>query len=272
MLREHGAGRPDGTQGHASIDLAGTVSIPRPRRSTLKRAVAAVVASSLVALASAIAGGPAESASARLLLACAPDQAHLVASAPVYHEPRVVRQAEATAPQPERVTASSRGGVRTTPDISTNEKFIEAMGAAARESQVKTGVPASVTVAQGILESNWGKSLLATKGQNYFGIKALTKPGPAGTISMNTWEVIGGRDVTVRDAFRAYNNIYESVEDHGRFLRENSRYAAAFNHTSSPDEFARAIHRAGYATDPAYTTKLINIMKKYDLYRFDLKQ
>jgi flagellum-specific peptidoglycan hydrolase FlgJ len=76
----------------------------------------------------------------------------------------------------------------------------------------------------------------------------------------------------VKDAFRAYNNIYESVEDHGRFLRENARYAAAFNHTNNPDEFARAIHRAGYATDPAYSTKLINIMKKYDLYRFDLNQ
>jgi flagellum-specific peptidoglycan hydrolase FlgJ len=271
MLRQHGADRPASLMGMLPIDLRGALSDLRDRRATLKRAAAVAAASGLLAIAAALAGGPADSASARHLLADSPDESHLVGTAPVYHESRVVRQAE-KAEAPTRVVASSRGGVRTTPDISTNDKFIAAMGEAARESQAKTGVPASVTVAQGILESNWGKSLLATKGQNYFGIKALTKPGPAGTISMNTWEVLGGRDVTVKDAFRAYNNIYESVEDHGRFLRENARYAAAFSHTSNPDEFARAIHRAGYATDPAYTTKLINIMKKYDLYRFDLKQ
>ena len=261
MLRQHGADRPAGPTWRLPGDLSEATATLSNHRASIMRTVAATAAAGLVALAAAFAGGPADSASARNLLADAPDESHFVATAPVYHESRV-----------ERVVASSRGGTRTTPDISSNEKFIAAMGAAGRESQAKTGVPASVTVAQGILESDWGKSLLATKGQNYFGIKALTKPGPAGTISMNTWEVLGGRNVTVKDAFRAYNNIYESVEDHGRFLRENARYAAAFDHTNNPDESARAIHRAGYATDPAYTIKLVNIMKKYDLYRFDLKQ
>lgn len=171
-----------------------------------------------------------------------------------------------------RATPSSRGGARPTPDISTQEKFIAAVAEAAQDSQLDSGVPAAVTIAQAILESDWGKSLLAKKGQNYFGIKAgRAGPGPAGVINMNTWEVIGGANVTVNDGFKAYHNLYESVMDHGRFLADNSRYAAAFKAPDNPQEFARRIHAAGYATDPAYTTKLVNLMNKFNLYRYDLK-
>lgn len=145
------------------------------------------------------------------------------------------------------------------------------MAEAAQESQLDSKVPASVTIAQAILESDWGKSLLAKKGQNYFGIKAHGGPGPAGIISMNTWEVIGGANVTVRDGFKAYHNLWESVMDHGRFLADNSRYAKAFKFPNDPKEFARQIHLAGYATDPAYTTKLVRLMDKYNLYQHDLK-
>lgn len=172
---------------------------------------------------------------------------------------------------PTRVTASARGGSRTNPDISTQEQFIAVIGEAAQESQVVSRVPASVTVAQAILESDWGRSQLAKRANNLFGIKALSGPGPAGVINMNTWEVISGRNVTVNAAFRAYNNVYESVADHDRFLTDNKRYAPAFKHTDNADQFTREIHKAGYATDPAYTTKLVNLMKKYNLYRFDLK-
>jgi len=174
-------------------------------------------------------------------------------------------------PSADRPTPSSRGGPRPTPDISTHDKFIAAVAEAARESQADSGVPASVTIAQAILESDWGQSQLAKKGQNYFGIKATRGPGPAGEISMRTWEVVSGANITVQDAFRAYHNLYESVMDHGRFLADNPRYAAAFKVTDDPREFARRIQAAGYATDPAYASKLINLMNRYNLYQYDLQ-
>lgn len=175
--------------------------------------------------------------------------------------------AQEPAPRP---VPSSRGGDRPTPDISTPDKFIAAVAVAAKDSQLDSGVPASVTIAQGILESEWGRSGLAKKGQNYFGIKSKSGPGPAGIITMATWEVLGGKDVTVKDGFKAYHNLYESVMDHGRFLLTNTRYAKAFQ-TSDPKEFTKRMHEAGYATDPSYTKKVVGLMDKYNLYQYDAK-
>lgn len=191
--------------------------------------------------------------------------------------PAIDQPAEATAPATETAAPaapraeSSYRGSRPTPDISTPQKFIEAVAPVAQESQREHQVPASVTIAQAILESEWGRSGLSKQGQNYFGIKALSGPGPAGVISMKTWEVYGGQDVVVTDGFKAYHNLDESVMDHGRFLRDNSRYAEAFK-TSNPHEFARRIHKAGYATDPAYTDKVNSLIAKYDLTQYDVKQ
>lgn len=172
---------------------------------------------------------------------------------------------------PPRPLASSRGGSRSpNPDISTPDKFISVVGEAAQDSQRDTKVPASVTIAQAILESEWGRSTLSSKAFNFFGIKARGGPGPAGVVNMNTWEVLRGSNTVVNDAFKAYHNIFESVDDHGRFLKENQRYSAAFQVPNDAREFARRIHAAGYATDPAYSTKLIRLMDKYDLYQYDL--
>jgi flagellum-specific peptidoglycan hydrolase FlgJ len=151
------------------------------------------------------------------------------------------------------------------------ERFIAATAADAQESQRTTGVPASVTLAQAMLESANGTSGLAVKGKNYFGIKAHTKPGPAGIIEMPTWEVFNGKSVTVMAAFRAYNTAAESFADHGRFFTENRIYAEAMKHLDDAKTFAKLIHKAGYATDPDYSSKLIRLMDKYDLYQYDLE-
>lgn len=175
------------------------------------------------------------------------------------------------ADSPVRVVASSRGGLRSTStDLSTRSGFISVIAQAAQQSQQATGVPAAVTIAQAILESDWGKSLLATEASNFFGIKALNGPGPAGVVNMDTWEVMNGSDTVVNAAFKAYHNVFESVDDHGNFLRDNPRYSTAFQADRDPREFARRINTAGYATDPAYSTKLIGLMDKYNLYRYDL--
>jgi flagellum-specific peptidoglycan hydrolase FlgJ len=149
------------------------------------------------------------------------------------------------------------------------EQFIASIGEAAVDSAYRTGVPASVTIAQAILESYWGSSRLAREANNFFGIKAQTKTGSAGSVRFDVWEVIGGRNVMRSEAFRAYNTVAESFVDHGLFLVENGRYASAMAARDDPRQFAREINRAGYATDPAYASKLIGLMDRYDLYRFD---
>jgi flagellar protein FlgJ len=126
-----------------------------------------------------------------------------------------------------------------------------------------------VTIAQAILESYWGSSRLAREANNFFGIKAQTKNGPAGAVWFDVWEVMGGRNVFRSEAFRAYNTIAESFIDHGRFFLENGRYSAAMAARNDPKQFAREINRAGYATDPGYAAKLIGLMDRYDLYRYD---
>jgi flagellum-specific peptidoglycan hydrolase FlgJ len=149
------------------------------------------------------------------------------------------------------------------------EQFIASIGEAAVESADRTGIPASVTIAQAILESYWGSSRLARESNNYFGIKAQTRGGSAGSVRFDVWEVIGGRNVMQSQAFRAYNSVADSFVDHGLFFVENGRYTAAMAARHDPRQFAREINRAGYATDPAYASKLIALMERYDLYRYD---
>ncbi len=151
----------------------------------------------------------------------------------------------------------------------SEDVFIQAVGDAARRSQANTRVPASVTVAQAILESDWGRSRLTRQANNLFGIKALSGPGPAGTATFSTWEHLSGKDVVVQAPFKAYNSLDESVDDHGWFFVRNSRYADALEVAGDPAAFAAAIQQDGYATDPAYAAKLVRLMDRYDLYRFD---
>ena len=148
--------------------------------------------------------------------------------------------------------------------------FINTVGAAAQSSRKTTGVPASVTVAQAILESDWGRSRLARMGNNLFGIKALgSVSGPAGVVTLATWEHLDSGDVIVQAPFKAYYTLEQSIDDHGRFFTRNRRYAAALSVANDARAFAGAIQDAGYATDPSYASKLIGLMDRYDLYRFD---
>jgi uncharacterized protein with LGFP repeats len=88
---------------------------------------------------------------------------------------------------------------------------------------------------------------------------------------MDTNEFVGGEMVNTVAGFRTYATVHDSVLDHALFLTENSRYAEAFASASSAD-FARAIAAAGYATDPRYAAKLLEIMAGWDLYRYDVNQ
>ena len=136
------------------------------------------------------------------------------------------------------------------------------------------GVPASVTIAQAILESGWGGSELATRANNYFGIKcsAQASSHQVGCVDRETWEHLNGNDVTVTASFRRYVSMTDSFLDHGLFLTSRPRYAAAFEPGIGADEFARRIHAAGYATDPNYSNKLISLMTQYGLRQYDTQE
>lgn len=125
----------------------------------------------------------------------------------------------------------------------------------------RTGVPASITLAQGILESNSGQSKLAVKGNNHFGIKCH-----------NDWD---GRTMRLdddarRECFRVYPDASASFRDHSDFLRYRDRYKPLFD--LDPEDYkgwARGLKKAGYATDPSYAGKLISLIERYELYRYD---
>ena len=162
----------------------------------------------------------------------------------------------------------------------SQKQFIKDAAVAAQASEKATGVPASVTIAQAILESGWGKSHMGDA-NNYFGIKAQEdKKGnvtfgnvATGVVDKSTKEFDKkGNAFFVVAHFRAYKDMTGSFTDHGLFLRDGPRYAkamAAYAKDKDANEFARGLQKAGYATDPKYADLLISIMKKNDLYKFN---
>lgn len=159
------------------------------------------------------------------------------------------------------------------PGISANAAaFLNSVAAPARQGDKELGVPASVTLAQAILESGWGRSKLTANDKNYFGIKCFSKgPYAVGCHDYVTNECDkAGKCFSTTATFRVYKTATDSFRDHAAFLRNLKRYAKAFDYPKNPNQFAAEIHKAGYATDPNYTTKLVSLMKQYDLYRYDV--
>ncbi len=157
--------------------------------------------------------------------------------------------------------------------VLTPEQFIEAAVPGAQQGWRQYGVPASVTIAQSILESGWGRSGLSAVDKNFFGIKCqkgFYGPHATGCHVYTTNECDkAGKCFVTEDAFRTYATMARSFRDHGHFLRNNKRYAPAFAHTKDANRFIWTVWKAGYATDPAYYTKVTQIMTKHDLYRYD---
>ena len=140
-------------------------------------------------------------------------------------------------------------------------KFLAMVGLLAQANMQKSGILASLTIAQAILESGWGTSELATKANALFGIKADARwSGKA--YSKDTKECYDGVTYTTITAlFRAYDSWAESVADHSAFLLANKRYAAVVGERDYKAA-CKAIKAAGYATDPGYPQKLIGLIFK----------
>ncbi len=148
------------------------------------------------------------------------------------------------------------------------KNFIETVGTLSRSDQHADRILPSVTIAQAILESGWGKSMLTKKANALFGIKA-GKDWTGRVYSCNTQECYDGVHFTKETAvFRAYDSLAESIADHGAFLCGLTRYQ---NVIGEKDYRAAciALKTAGYATDPGYSQKLIRLIETYDLTRFD---
>ncbi len=124
----------------------------------------------------------------------------------------------------------------------------------------RTGVPASITLAQGILESASGQSQLAIQGNNHFGIKCHNWDG----------ERVFFDDDEKGECFRKYNDPEQSFKDHSDFIRYRDRYKFLFDlDVTDYTAWAHGLKNAGYATDPLYAQKLIKIIEEYDLSKYD---
>ena len=151
-------------------------------------------------------------------------------------------------------------GLGAVPKGTPQAAYIEKYSAIAVEEMYRSGVPASITLAQGLLESDCGRSELAVKGNNHFGIKC------------HDWK---GRRIYFDDdrrneCFRKYTHAEASFKDHSDFLRYRDRYKFLFD--LNPTDYkgwAYGLKKAGYATDPAYPKKLMRLIEEYDLTRFD---
>ncbi|MBQ8463588.1 MAG: glucosaminidase domain-containing protein [Prevotella sp.] len=140
------------------------------------------------------------------------------------------------------------------------QQYIDQYKDCAIEQMLKWKVPASITLAQGLLESAAGQSQLATKGNNHFGIKCHGWSGRS----------VYRDDDTRNECFRAYDSPFESFEDHSRFLAGGQRYQSLFRlKTTDYKGWARGLKAAGYATNPQYADRLIDLIQLYRLYEYD---
>lgn len=142
--------------------------------------------------------------------------------------------------------------------------YISKFSPIAKEEMKKFKIPASITLAQGMLESGLGYGTLASKANNHFGIKC--HKGWKG-------KKIYHDDDEKGECFRVYKTAKKSYRDHSIFLSQRGRYSFLFNYkTTNYKAWARGLKKAGYATDPKYPSKLIDLIERYELYRFDKRR
>lgn len=152
--------------------------------------------------------------------------------------------------------------VKETPEVYANktEEYIAIFSDIAQDEMRKYGIPASITLAQGILESASGKGRLSVEANNHFGIKCHNWTGAK----------IYHDDDASQECFRKYKNAKYSFRDHSLFLTGRKRYSKLFNlEKDDYSGWAKGLRAAGYATDRKYPSKLISLIERYQLYRFD---
>ncbi|UTW64246.1 glucosaminidase domain-containing protein [bacterium SCSIO 12741] len=141
------------------------------------------------------------------------------------------------------------------------KEYIEFFDQDAVAEMLKSGVPASITLAQGMLESDYGNSKLAREAKNHFGIKCH---------SSWTGKRFYMDDDAKDECFRVYSSVYQSYQDHSDFLKRNRRYSFLFDLKRTDYKgWAKGLKKAGYATNPKYPDLLIRIIEENELWKFD---
>ncbi|MGM9891220.1 glycoside hydrolase family 73 protein [Limosilactobacillus sp.] len=155
-------------------------------------------------------------------------------------------------------------------DRQAKQSFIKQVAPEAQAMQNSYHVYASVTIAQAILESQWGTSQLASQYHNLFGIKGTD---PANSKVLTTKEYVNGRWIVTKGRFRVYDSWSDSIKDHTKLMLNgtdtNKDNYQAVVQAKNYREAARALQKAGYATDPNYANKLISVIRTYKLYNYD---
>ena len=132
----------------------------------------------------------------------------------------------------------------------------------------RSGIPASITLAQALHESQTGRSDLALNAKNHFGIKC--KSYWAGKTYQHKDDDYDEQGNLIRSCFRSYDTVIDSYIDHTNFLTQSAHYSELFNYDMKDYvQWARGLKKCGYATDPAYASKLISKIEKYQLYIYD---
>ena len=146
------------------------------------------------------------------------------------------------------------------PKIINTEDYVKFYSNIAMDEMIQFGIHASITLAQGILESGAGKGRLAVQANNHFGIKCHDWNG----------KKIYHDDDEEQECFRKYDNPEYSYRDHSLFLSNRGRYSFLFDLKKDDyKQWAKGLKKAGYATDPKYPQKLIDLIQRYQLYKYD---
>ncbi len=165
--------------------------------------------------------------------------------------------------QPATTSAVSRAPMENDKNLSASERFVRKHQLAAQAAERATGIPSSNILGQAALESGWGKHEIkmpdGSSSHNLFGIKA--GPGWKGKVAeVTTTEYTNGVAQKVTAKFRAYDSYAEAFTDHARLLSQSPRYSQTVAMADSAKDYAQGLQKAGYATDPAYATKLTNVI------------
>lgn len=155
-------------------------------------------------------------------------------------------------------------------DVPEAAPFIESIAPAAQQMQKQYGVLASISIAQAILESDWGNSELSSVYNNLYGMKGDSLEN---TVLLSTKEFYNGEWVTVQADFKVYDSWASSVQDHALLIANgtswNANQYATVLQAKTYREAAQALQDCGYATDPDYANKLIAVIEQNTLYNYD---
>ena len=155
-------------------------------------------------------------------------------------------------------------------EAQSHQQFIERLVPHAQELQDGYGVLPSIILGQAILESNWGKSTLASKYNNLFGIKAY---GDQKKVSLETKEFVNEEWITIQGDFKVYDSWEQSMDDHTQLFVQGVDWNPALYEkvitATNYQEATQALQEAGYATDPTYAQKIIQVIETYQLNQYD---